>query len=201
MFVDYSIRRVVMAGARKQIDLAKRTKIPEQEDEADLSPTKAPKVGPVAGPAGAGVTAAELQAMLSQQTAQLIQTQEATVASAVAKFEAVVQERVGAAETRVTAVESRLETLEKKLNQALGAPGSSLQGAGGPTICQGANAPWCTEGGRGTLEEQTCWRNLKQQPRASGWRSFLTTLPSPLAPAGAWLSPPSGRDLARPSPT
>ena len=136
VLLGYTIRRVDMSGAKRQIDLAKQTRVPEQGDESDLSPSKAAKVSD-AGPMGSlGVTAADLQAMLAQQTAQLVQTQEAAVARAVARFESVVQERVGAAETRVTAVEERLQSLELKLTSALESGSGKL-----PARAEGDDAP------------------------------------------------------------
>ena len=134
--LGYTIRRVDMSGAKRQIDLAKQTRVPEQGDESDLSPSKAAKVAD-GGPTGSlGVSAADLQAMLAQQTAQLVQTQEAAVARAVARFESVVQERVGAAETRVSAVEERLQSLELKLTSALESGSGKL-----PARAEGDDGP------------------------------------------------------------
>ncbi|CAE7902753.1 pol [Symbiodinium microadriaticum] len=107
-----------MAGGKRQIDLAKQTRVPD-DDGGELSPTKAPRVAQQGGGSGVGVTAAELQAMLAAQTAQLVESQEAVVSKAAARFEAIVEERVGATETRVSQLEQKLEGLEAKLNKAL----------------------------------------------------------------------------------
>ena len=128
--VLYTIRRESMAaGGKRQIDLAKSAKVPEG-DEGELSPTKAPRVAPAGQAGGVGITAAELQAMLAAQTAQLVQTQEDAIAKAAARFEGVVEERVGAAEERVAQLERRLEGLEQKLGSAL--VGGAVGGAKGP---------------------------------------------------------------------
>ncbi|CAE7941965.1 ZDHHC3, partial [Symbiodinium sp. KB8] len=120
----------IMSGGKRQIDLAKGTKIPQEEgDDDDLSPSKSAKVLPASG--AVGVTARELQAMLQQQTSQLVETQEAAVAKEVATFERVVEERVGAAEHRVDTVEQRLASLEAKLDKALGQGGLPVAGADG----------------------------------------------------------------------
>ena len=111
-FVGYTISREHMENKRKpQIDLARQMKVPDDGDEG-LSPAKTSRKSD--GKSGAGVTAAELQLLLSQQTAQLAQAQELAVSKATAHFEAVVAEKVGRTDSRVDELEKKLESLAEK---------------------------------------------------------------------------------------
>ena len=78
----YAISRFDMAGqgARPQIDLAKSKRVPD--DDGGLSPQK---VSRKTSGTEAGVTAAELQAMLLQQTTQLSLAQDQALAKVVEK--------------------------------------------------------------------------------------------------------------------
>ena len=127
---DYPIRPEGMAGGKRQIDLAKAAKIPDDDDAGDLSPTKAPRVSVGGGSGSVGVTAAELQAMLAAQTAQLVETQEAVVEKATSRFEAIVEERVGKTESKVAVMEERLGRLEQKLARALESGGGRMDTTG-----------------------------------------------------------------------
>ncbi|CAE7625517.1 Zdhhc3, partial [Symbiodinium sp. CCMP2456] len=109
--------------SKKQIDLAQQKRVPD--DNEGLSPQKAPRTG---GTVAASVTAEELQAMLSQQTAQLLQAQDSAVTRAAARFEAVVDEKVGKTNERVSDLERKLGNMEAKLGQLLQGEGSVSSG-------------------------------------------------------------------------
>ena len=127
-----------MSGGKRQIDLAKGTKIPAgEDDDPDLSPSKAPKMagGSAGGPA-LGVTAQELQQMLAVQTSQLLETQESMVARVVSRFEKIVDDKLEANSGRVDVVEKRLADLEEKLDKALATEGGRSAAGGGEDLAR-----------------------------------------------------------------
>ncbi|CAE7247126.1 unnamed protein product [Symbiodinium sp. CCMP2592] len=116
------LRKVDVVGQGKRtIDLSKEAaKIQVPDGDEGLSPAKSRKAE-----GGAGITAAELQRMLGQQTDQLARAQTAAVDSAVSRFEKIVDDKVSVATQRVDGLEAKLEALEKRLDEmhAGGAPG------------------------------------------------------------------------------
>ncbi|CAE7752980.1 pol [Symbiodinium sp. CCMP2456] len=101
-----------MAGmSKRQIDLASKTSVPE--DQGDLSAQKAPRKEAADG--GCGITAGELQAMMAQQTAQLMHAQESALSKAVTRFEGIVEERIGRTDCKVAEMEKKMGELEQKV--------------------------------------------------------------------------------------
>ena len=177
-----------MSGQGKRtIDLGQAGRVKVPDDDEGLSPAKVRKGSDGGATMGSGITAAELQALLAQQTEQLMRSQHAAVESAVTRFEKIVDDKLEGTANRVDGLEAKLESLQKRLDELGG-----QAGGGGPETTAGDDTArrqrtlvfggWNRDTRRADLLDE-----LKHGLESLGVSRAMDDPPLPRGPGGAWL--------------